>query len=262
MAELIAPPGIEAAMYVVRTTPAERARAGLFSIAMAACLGFALVTGIGGSRVIGASEALTLFDVSPPAPEVPPPPPVIPPKSADKRPEGAASPPNLRSQASEIVAPAPVFPQPPPPVLAATLAGTGVAATQGAAPVAGPGTGAGGIGNGTGSGGAGDGDGGGGGEPPRLIRGRLKDSDYPRAAGAAGVGGTVGVRYFVGEDGRVGECRVTRSSGNAELDAVTCRLIQERFRFRPSRDEDGRAVGAFLVEKHSWIVHDEQREEP
>jgi periplasmic protein TonB len=248
-------------MYAARPTPAERARAGLFSITMAVCLGFALVTGIGGTRAIGASEALVLFDVAPPEPELLPPAPVMPVKAASKRPEGAASPPNVRSQASEIVAPPPVVTLPPPPILAAQVAGTGVAATQGAAPVAGPGTGAGGFGNGTGSGGTGDGDGGGGGEPPRLIHGRLKDSDYPRAAGAAGVGGTVSVRYFVGEDGRVGECRITRSSGNAELDEITCRLIRERFRFRPSLDDDGQPVGAFLVEKHSWLIRDEPDEE-
>lgn len=241
-------------------TPAERARAGLFATAMAALLGWALVTGIGGGRTGPVGEGLKLFDVAPPAPEKPLPPP-IPAKQANKRPEGAASPPNLRSQANEIVAPPPVIPQPPSPIIAAKVAGTGTDATQGAAPVAGPGTGAGGIGDGTGSGDAGDGDGGGGGEPPRLIRGRLRDSDYPRAAGAAGIGGTVGVRYFVGEDGRVGACSVTRSSGNEELDAITCRLIRERFRFRPSLDEDGRPVGSFLVEKHSWIVRDEPEED-
>jgi periplasmic protein TonB len=248
-------------MYASHPTPAERTRAGMFSVGMAALLGVALVTGIGGHRLPSASDALAVFDIAPPVVKPAPPPPVIPPKQANKRPEGAASPPNIRSQASEIVAPPPMIPLPPPPIVAAKVAGTGTDATQGSAPVAGPGTGAGGIGNGTGSGGAGDGDGSGGGEPPRLVRGRLKDSDYPRSLGAAGVGGTVGVRYFVGEDGRVGECTITRSSGSAELDAITCRLVRERFRFRPSLDEDGRPVGSFLVEKHSWLVRDDPDEE-
>lgn len=248
-------------MYRSRPTLAERVRAGLFSIGMATVLGAALVTGIGGHSLSAASEALAVFDIVPPAAKPPPPPPVIPPEQANKRPDGAASPPNIRSQASEIVAPPPVVPVPTPPILASRVAASGTDATQGSASVAGPGTGSGGVGDGNGSGGAGNGDGGGGGEPPRLVRGRLKDSDYPRGLGAAGVGGTVGVRYFVGEDGRVGECAITRSSGSAELDALTCRLIRERFRFRPSLDEDGRPVGSFLVEKHSWLVRDDPDED-
>jgi len=247
------------AVYLSRPNPAERLRAATFALAGVVLLGFALLTGIGGTGLPTIDAALTSFDVLPPEADLPPPPPPVPPREAVKRPEGAAAPPNIRSQASEIVAPPPVLPQPSP-ILAAKVAGMGTDATQGSAPVAGPGTGAGGAGDGTGAGGDGDGDGGGGGEPPRLVRGRLKDSDYPRSLGAAGVGGTVGVRYFVGEDGRVGECAVTRSSGSPELDALTCRLIRERFRFRPSLDEDGKPVGSFLVEKHSWLVRDEGEE--
>ena len=201
-------------------------------------------------RSVVAEDVLKTFDI------LPPPPPIVTvrPKPAQSyRPEGAASPPNLRSKATPIVAPPPIMPVKPPPIVAAKVAGTGFEATQGAAPVAGPGTGAGGIGSGTGSGGAGDGDGDGE-TGPVWRKGRLKDSDYPHGASAAGVEGTVGVRYLVGVDGRVSRCDVTRSSGNAELDATTCRLIRERFRFEPSRDREGRPVPAYIVEKHSWAM--------
>ena len=53
-------------------------------------------------------------------------------------------------------------------------------------------------------------------------------------------------------NGRATDCRVTRSSGNAELDATTCRLIERRFRYHPSRDPDWRPVRAVLVGNHTW----------
>jgi periplasmic protein TonB len=109
-------------------------------------------------------------------------------------------------------------------------------------------------GNGTGGNGEGDGDGDGGGTPPEHVDGRIKNQDYPRALSSAGIGGTVGVRYRVNVDGRVSDCAVTRSSGNGQLDALTCNLITKRFRFRPSLDADGRPVSAIIVENHIWEV--------
>jgi periplasmic protein TonB len=203
-----------------------------------------------------ADEALKTFDVTSPVPPIEP----FKPKPArSHRREGAASPPNLRSKATEIVAPVPIVPIiVPPPVVTANITGVGVQATSGAAPVAGPGTGASGVGNGTGSGGAGDGDGNGGAEtPPRWRKGQLKDSDYPKDAGEAGVSGTVTIRYLVMEDGRVGDCVIVKSSGNGALDETTCRLIRERFRFDPSRDAAGRPVPAWLRENHSWAIEDD-----
>jgi periplasmic protein TonB len=203
-----------------------------------------------------AEEALKTFDVTPPRPL---PERVLPKPARSHRPEGAASPPNLRSKATEIVVPQPIIPIiVPPPIVVAKTAGLGAEATAGAAPVVGPGTGAGGVGNGTGSGGAGDGNGDGGdGTPPRWRKGRLKDSDYPRAAGEAGVSGTVTVRYLVMEDGHVSDCEIIKSSGNGALDETTCRLIRERFRFDASRDAAGRPVPAWLRENHSWAIEDD-----
>ena len=102
---------------------------------------------------------------------------------------------------------------------------------------------------------SGDGDGGGMDEtPPVHVRGRLRDADYPGDVGEAGFQGTVSVKFLVWVDGRVRDCTVTRSSGNATLDATTCRLIEQRFRYRPSRDADGRAVPAWIVENHQWVI--------
>ncbi|HKT15813.1 MAG TPA: energy transducer TonB, partial [Allosphingosinicella sp.] len=110
---------------------------------------------------------------------------------------------------------------------------------------------------GDGSGGDGRGRGEGRGTPPRRIRGQIGNSDYPRWAGEAGIGGTVSVRYAVETDGRPSDCVVTGSSGDASLDETTCRLILKRFRFKPSLDRAGRPVRAYIVENHSWMIEAE-----
>lgn len=242
---------------MTRMTPAlpidrDRLVAALAAVAIQLAIGWALVTGLAVNLPRVVEQGLKLFVVG-----APPPPPkvVLPPhRVASRRPEGAAAPPNLRSHASEVVAPVPVVvvPPPPPPVIAAPVAGTGADPSQGAADKPGPGTGAGGIGDGTGSGGFGDGDGNGGETPPRQVKGRIKDSDYPREAEELGVGGTVSVRYVVDVDGRVPDCRVTHSSGSRALDTATCDLIRKRFRFRPSLDAAGRPVRSQIVEDHRW----------
>jgi protein TonB len=244
---------------VVMRAPAPDTRdrfvSALMSAVLVALLGWLLVIGLG-VRMPGAVEqGLEIFEVAP----APPPPPVriVPERTRNRRPEGEAAPPNLRSTATPVVAPVPIVVLPPvSPVIAAPVAGVGSDPSQGAAAVPGPGMGAGGIGNGTGSGGSGDGDGGGWEDetPPRRIRGRLRDSDYPEAAAEAGASGTVSVRYAVEVNGRVSGCRVTRSSGNAALDATTCRLITERFRYRPSLDARGRPVRVTIVVDHEWAL--------
>jgi protein TonB len=139
---------------------------------------------------------------------------------------------------------------------AATTPAQGSDASSGNAPIAGPGTGAGGTGNGTGSGGRGNGAGGGGGTVLRLIEGDITGRDYPRAAARAGAQGTVGLRFTVGVNGRVTDCQVTRSSGNADLDETTCRLIKKRFRYAPSRDASGRPYADVVTGEQEWVLYD------
>lgn len=235
----------------------DRAGAAALTALTVALVGWALVAGLAVRLPVRAEEVLTLFTAAEPVPRPPEKPPV-PARKRIKRPEGEASPPSLRSRATQVTAPKPVIdlPLPPPPVTVAPVVGVGNAPTQGAAPVPGPGYGAGGIGDGRGSGGSGGGDGGGWEDetPPRRIRGRIRDSDYPDAAAEAGAGGLVSVRYHVEVNGRATGCRVTRSSGNAELDATTCRLIEQRFRYDPSRDARGRPVRSVVVVDHEWVT--------
>lgn len=231
-------------MGYLTTPPRDRAATIAIVALLHALLGYALIAGLKVTMPVHADRTLALFDLLP-AP--PPPPPDVKPKPREARRDGASSAPNLRAKATEIVAPIVLVPVPPP-IVVAPIRGVGADPSAGAAPVAGPGTGGGGDGDG-------DGDGDGGGTLLRWKSGRLKDSDYPRAALAAGVSGTVHMRFTVGVKGRVTDCTVTRSSGNAELDETTCRLIRERLRYAPSRDAAGKPIPEIVTGEHRWTAY-------
>ena len=233
----------------------DRIVSGFVAGGLVALLLWALLVGLAAARGGAVTDGLKLFGVVPP-----PPPPVErdPPKPVrNPRPAGEAAPPNLRSKPTELIAPTPIVlpPVPPPPIVVAPVAGPGADASAGAADIAGPGTGAGGEGDGFGAGGDGDGDGAGD-VPPRRIGGRIRDSDYPLDASAAGVSGTVGVRFVVDVNGRVPSCQVTRSSGSTLLDDTTCRLIVQRFRYRPATDARGRPFRSVIVQNETWVIED------
>lgn len=234
----------------------DRLKSAFGVAAIHAAIGYALITGLGFEIVRDAGQALKVFDV---ASEPPPPPPIeeaVPAKVVTNAEEGAAAPPGLKAQPTPVVAPPPaVRLNAPSPVLVAPVPGTGAAPSAGASDIDGPGTGAGGEGDGTGSGGSGDGTGGGGAVTgSRLLGGRIVNADYPDAAGDAGAEGTVEVWFDVGPDGRVGGCRVRKSSGNADLDATTCRLVTQRFRYEPARNARGEAVADVAGWSQDWWI--------
>lgn len=237
----------------------DRIASAVATVLMEALILYALLAGLQVVPPAPVSDALRIFTVVPPPPPPPiePPPPPQPAVPKTRAPEGAASPPNIRSKATKIVAPKPVLRLPrPPPIQAAIKPDIGSASTSGAADVRGPGTGSGGIGEGTGSGRGGYGAGGGGrgGSPPRRISGRLYNSDYPRVAMEAGIEGTLTVVVTIEPNGRVSYCDVVRSSGSGVLDETTCRLVQQRYRYRPARDPDGRPVRSREMQNHSWVM--------
>lgn len=242
---------------VAGPSASRRAAAAVAAAGVQAMLLYALLFGLAATLPARIADNLQLIELIPEPP--PPPPPPVKERVRDRRDEGEGSPPNLRSEATQVMAPKPVIPLPvPPPVVAAPLPARGNARSQGAAEVPGPGIGRAGEGDGPGRGRRGPGEGADGVfTPPRLIRGGLSDADYPAAIGEAGGGGTVSVRFSVETDGRVGRCLIDRSSGNPELDAVTCRLIRQRYRFRPSLDPEGRPVRSQMIEDHSWVTLDD-----
>lgn len=239
----------------------DRVRSVLGVAAIHAAVGYLLIAGTGTMTIRDVAPALKLFEVA----EPPPPPPVeepVPAKVEAQADEGAAAPPGLKAQASPVVVEPPKvrLPLPPLPVVAAPVAGIGAAPSAGAAEIAGLGPGAGGAGNGTGSGGSGSGAGGGGAVTrARLVGGRMVHKDYPDAAGDVGAEGTVVVRLNVGADGRTSGCRVTSSSGNADLDSTTCRLAEQRFRYEPARNARGEPVADVAGWSQDWWIGNRRR---
>ena len=237
----------------VQSSRSERIVAVVGTVVLEILLGCGLIFGMSVDIPARVSEQLKIFNiVAPPPPAVKKP---APRPIKNRKRAGAASPPNLKAEPTRMVAPQPIIPLPPPPIAAAKKAGPGDDLSAGAAQQPGPGTGSGGRGTGTGSGGAGEGQGGDSETPPRWRSGRIKaSSDYPSDARDARAGGTVSVRYTVETDGQVTGCIVRRSSGFASLDRVTCRLIEERFRYKPALDAQGRPVTSVVEEDHSWSV--------
>lgn len=225
----------------------ERAIALALVVVVQLALGIALVSGlrVSLSRARDAAQRLIEIDVTPPPPVVP------------LRQPARSKPAKHHSEAAPATAPAPQGGAPGPIAAPAPPSVTPVVPLRPAAPVSGGGTGSGpaiGAGAGGGSGGQGNGAGDGGGTDLELISGEITPRDYPKHLGNAGVGGRVTVVFTVGVDGRPRQCRVERSSGIPELDLLTCRLIEKRFRFRPTLDRYGRPVPDEVEWDHDWIV--------
>ena len=82
----------------------------------------------------------------------------------------------------------------------------------------------------------------------RYLGGGLVDADNAGGRFA----GSVGVRFTVLPNGRTASCRVTRSSGNPALDSTTCNLLQQRLRFTPATDDEGRPVVSEIGSVYTW----------
>lgn len=118
----------------------------------------------------------------------------------------------------------------------------------------GAGTGAGGQGSGTGSGTGGDGQGGGRVSKAEKIAGEINSArDYPRATRDLRIDDYVIVYMTVGTDGRARNCRVTRAARDPEAGPITCRLAEQRFRFRPGTNARGEPVESTYGWKQRWF---------
>lgn len=238
-----------------RTDVRNRDRTGAIAavIAIHAALLYAFLHLSGPMDVPGAQAVMRVFDLTNPPPPQPPPPPPPPQQKQQPKPkeEEGGSAPNLKSEATPIVAPKPRVEIPPLPQIATSeTPREGTQPTQGAAPVAGPGTGTGGSGTGTGTGtGSGSGGGGEGGiaEPPHLTSPVLTGRDFPRDLLEQWPrGANVFLRLRVDARGYVSECAVDRGTGVVAIDSVVCNLAHDRLRFRPALDRRGQAVAGWF----------------
>ena len=227
-----------------------RPRERIFALAAVALiqagLGLVLLSGfhVDVSRSVDVVERL--IEVTVPKPPPPRPPPVrVPPKPEHHEAQAPkAEPVKLGGSPGPKPAHAPTSVAP-------------VVAVKPSAVPSGGGTGTGpalgsGAGGGTGGNGYGADDGG---TDLEQIAGEINSGDYPRGLREAGVGGRVSFVFKVEPNGRVGRCTITRSSGVPELDALTCRLIQQRFIYRPSTDRYGRPIEDEVEGEHDWVPH-------
>lgn len=231
--------------YVQRekmTRPRERAYALAAVVVLQLALGIALLNGLKVSISRSTNAVQRLIDIALPKPPVRTPPKPRPahhaaaPK-AEAKPLGGSPGPRPEHAPPSVKPVVPVRPTAPP-----SGGGTGTGPALGS-----------GAGGGSGGEGSGD-DNGAGGTDLEQIAGEITPSDYPRDLRERGVGGRVGVVFTVGVNGRVTRCSITRSSGVPELDALTCRLIQQRFIYRPSTDRFGRPIADEVDGEHDWIA--------
>lgn len=182
-----------------------------------ALLAYAFVTGLAYRFVKGLNPDMKTFDVKeepPPPPEQPPPPPPDQPSSPPMTVVQSPLPPPPSAPAAPVMPPQP--PQPP------------VMRVEPPRPVPAP-------------------------PPPRIVppqRARanlssyFSEDDYPPGALRNNEQGTTGFSLTIGASGRVEGCTVTASSGSSALDQATCRILRNRARYTPARDENGNpAVG-------------------
>jgi protein TonB len=78
--------------------------------------------------------------------------------------------------------------------------------------------------------------------------------DYPARDLLQGHEGTTFFRLTIGEDGRVGDCKITRSSGYPGLDQATCATIGRRARFEPATDATGRKLPGTWSSSVRWQI--------
>ncbi|MFD2579718.1 TonB family protein [Novosphingobium colocasiae] len=234
-------------------TPAENRRRAGAALASALTVGSvvaALIAGLGARFVPLANHPLQSVVTVSPAPPQPAPTPTPVARANPKPPHqgGGGKPRVTTPQLEAPPASAVVLSVPVPATPAQGRAGTAQSGGDG-----GSGSGSGG-GSGSGSG-NGYGSGSGYRLPavlPRQTHGKLHFTDLPPDLRKRRQGDVLTLRYRIGVDGTVSGCTILSSSGDPALDAQTCALISERFRFRPARDVQGNAVAFTMTEIHGW----------
>ena len=227
------------------TRPRERAYALAVVVLVQVALGVILLRGLRVDVTRPAELVQRLVDISLPKPP-PPPKKAVEPEPRSK-PHEAAAPKAQPAKPGGSPGPHPAHaPASVTPVIAVAPSAAPSGGGSGTGPAAGAGAGG-------GAGGAGYG-GGGGGTELEQIAGEITPRDYPRDLRDSGISGTVGILFRVEANGRVSRCSVTRSSGVPELDSLTCRLIQQRFLYRPSTDRHGRPMADEVEGEHEWVA--------
>jgi TonB family protein len=78
--------------------------------------------------------------------------------------------------------------------------------------------------------------------------------DYPMKAFEKQWEGVTGFELLVAPDGKIADCKVTKSSGYAELDKTSCYLATRRVKFRPAKGPDGQSVWGVYRTQAVWAL--------
>lgn len=78
--------------------------------------------------------------------------------------------------------------------------------------------------------------------------------DYPASDIRRGNEGRATFLLSIDRRGKVTDCRITRSTGHARLDAATCKIATQRARFDPATDGSGVRVSGTYTNSISWVI--------
>jgi len=222
-------------------TRADRAKAIAAVVGVHAALGALIISGSPELPEAAERVRTVLFDVPPP----PPPPPPVADAGRTREEEGAAG---KKAEPTPVVAPEPRIEVPAtPPIPAAPVAGTGSSANAGAS-TSGSGPGAGGSGSGRGGGGSG----GGIGAEARLLGGNRAKLPSRLLRVFAADRGYAHLLLTVAGTGRVTDCGVLQSSGNAQVDQALCGVMVRQSRWTGARDTQGRPITVKVRYTATW----------
>lgn len=94
-------------------------------------------------------------------------------------------------------------------------------------------------------------------EPARAranLASYVSDEDYPSNAVRNEEQGTTRFRLAVGPDGKVKDCTVTSSSGSSALDSTTCKLMKQRAKFTPARNNRNEPTSDTVASAIRWVL--------
>jgi TonB family protein len=91
-------------------------------------------------------------------------------------------------------------------------------------------------------------------KPVESLNSLFLPKDYPTSALREQAMGRVRIKVPVSASGEATGCEVVAGSGNADLDATTCRIILTRARFEPATDINEKPVRSVFVETIQWLL--------
>jgi hypothetical protein len=89
------------------------------------------------------------------------------------------------------------------------------------------------------------------GDPAKWVG--YEDMHFPRDSTASSAGFAI-ARLAIDTDGHITACDLIDSNGNKSLNAVACKLLNDRARYEPAREKDGKAVRSVVLYGIDWRV--------